>query len=267
MSHSFDQLVAVMTRLRGEQGCPWDRQQTAESLRPFLIEEAYEVLEAIESGQPEPLREELGDLLFQVLFHAQIAKENGAFDIEAVLLTNIEKMTRRHPHTFSEEVIDLPDAEAVLSHWEAMKRREARNRSRTSVLDGVPQALPALLQAHKVQNKAARVGFDWKTVEPVFEKVREELAELEEAVGAASVSEMEAELGDLLFSVVNVARHLKLSPEDALRRATARFTSRFQQMESRVNSEGRALESLTPDDLDRLWEEAKIAVSAATSPA
>jgi tetrapyrrole methylase family protein/MazG family protein len=260
MSQRFDQLVDVMTRLRGEGGCPWDRQQTPESLRPFLIEEAYEVLEALESGHAEPLREELGDLLFQVLFHAQIAKEEGDFDIEDVLSANIEKMTRRHPHIFSDEALDLPDAETVLAHWEAIKRREARHHTRTSALDGVPRELPALLQAHKVQNKAARVGFDWKTIAPVFEKIREELGELEEAVASTSqtkAAEVEAELGDLLFSVVNAARHLKVNPEDALRRATARFIGRFQQIESRMSEAGRALQSLPQEEMDRLWEEAK----------
>ncbi len=260
MSQRFDRLVEVMTRLRGEGGCPWDRQQTPESLRPFLIEEAYEVLEALESGHAEPLREELGDLLFQVLFHAQIAKETGDFDIEDVLSANIEKMTRRHPHIFSEEAIDLPDAEAVLAHWEAIKRREARHHARTSALDGVPRELPALLQAHKVQSKAARVGFDWKTIEPVFEKIREELCELEEARSAAPQAgdaAVEAELGDLLFSVVNAARHLKINPEDALRRATARFIGRFQRIESNVSERGLSLQSLPQAEMERLWEEAR----------
>jgi len=260
VSKSFDQLVAVMTRLREEGGCPWDRKQTAESLRPFLLEEVYEVLEAIEMGQPEPLCEELGDLLFQVLFHAQIAKEKGAFDVEGVLSASIEKMTRRHPHIFSDTPPTVPpDAEAVLAHWEAMKRNEARNHARTSALDGVPAAMPALLRSYKIQSKASRAGLDWKTVKPVFEKIREELSELEEAVEGESTSAIEAELGDLLFSVVNAARHLKMNAEDALHRATNRFIGRFKYIESSTDKEG--LLSLTQDDLHQRWEAAKRAGS------
>lgn len=259
MSAAFDQLVALMARLRSEGGCPWDRAQTPESLKPFLIEEAYEVLEAIEAGKAEPLCEELGDLLFQVLFHAQIAKERGAFDMEEVLKTSIEKMTRRHPHVFAPDPADGEglDSETVLTRWEEMKKKEARNRTRTSALEGIPRQLPALLRAHQIQARAARVGFDWKTVEPVFGKIEEEFQELRAAAAEGDAAHVEAELGDLLFSVVNAARFLQVNPEDALRKTIQRFTDRFQAMEAEAARRGSPLGSLSLEEMDALWEEAK----------
>ena len=259
MSEAFDRLVGVMERLRGEGGCPWDREQTPESLKPFLIEEAYEVVEAIESGKAEPLCEELGDLLFQVLFHAQIAKEKKEFDIEQVLKGAYEKMTRRHPHVFSPDSSETAPLESktVLARWEEMKKGEARNRHRKSALDGVPKQLPALLRAHQVQARAARVGFDWKRPEPVFKKVKEELEELKEAAEKEVPSRIEAEMGDLLFSLVNFSRFLNVNPEDALRGAVERFVGRFQKMESEVERQGASLHGLSPAEMDRLWERAK----------
>ncbi|MBI3804491.1 MAG: nucleoside triphosphate pyrophosphohydrolase [Nitrospirae bacterium] len=259
MSEAFDQLVALMDRLRSERGCPWDRAQTPESLKPFLIEEAYEVLEAIESGRAEPLCEELGDLLFQVLFHAQIAKERGEFDIEAVLKTSIEKMTRRHPHVFAPDPGESAplDSKTVLTRWEEMKKKEAGNQSRKSVLEGIPRQLPALLRAHQIQARAARVGFDWKTIEPVFGKIEEEFQELRTAVVEGDAAHIESELGDLLFTVVNAARFLKISPEDALRGTIQRFTDRFQAMEVEAARRGSPLESFSLEEMDSLWEEAK----------
>ncbi len=259
MSKSFDELVALMERLRAEGGCPWDRAQTPESLKPFLIEEAYEVLEAIEAGKAEPLCEELGDLLFQVLFHSQIAKERNQFDIEAVLRTSLEKMTRRHPHVFSPEPSAAPplDSNSVLARWEEMKKKEERNKSRKSVLDGIPRQLPALLRAHQIQARAARVGFDWKTIEPVFGKIEEEFQEVRTAIADGDPARIEAEMGDLLFSVVNAARFLKVNPEDALRGTIQRFTDRFQSMESEAKQRGVPLDSLSLEEMDALWEEAK----------
>lgn len=261
MSEAFDQLVAVMERLRGEGGCPWDREQTPETLKPFLIEEAYEVLEAIDSGKAEPLCEELGDLLFQVLFHSRIAKEKKEFDIEDVLKTTTEKMTRRHPHVFSPEgEPGAPlESKTVLARWEEMKKKEGRNRARKSALDGVPKPLPALLRAHQIQARAARVGFDWKTPGPVFAKIEEELQELKEAVDQGVASRVEDEMGDLLFSIVNVSRFLKVNPEEALRKTIQRFTDRFQSMESEAEKSGTPLGSLSLEEMDRLWESAKTA--------
>jgi tetrapyrrole methylase family protein/MazG family protein len=259
MSKTFDQLVALMERLRAEGGCPWDRAQTPESLKPFLIEEAYEVLEAIEAGKAEPLCEELGDLLFQVLFHSQIAKERNQFDIEAVLKTSLEKMTRRHPHVFSPEPSDTPplDQQAVLSRWEEMKKKEERNKSRKSALEGIPRQLPALLRACQIQARAARVGFDWKTIDPVFDKIEEEFQEVRTAAAEGNPARIEAEVGDLLFAVVNAARFLKVNPEDALRGTIQRFTDRFQTMESEAKQRGVSLDSLSLEEMDALWEEAK----------
>lgn len=260
MSEAFDALVEVMARLRGEGGCPWDREQTAESLKPFLIEEAYEVLEAIESGRAEPLCEELGDLLFQVLFHAEIAKEHHLFDIETILKTTTEKMTRRHPHVFAPEGKDASPMESktVLAKWEEIKKKEDRHRDRKSALDGIPKQLPALLRAHQLQARAARVGFDWKTPEPVLAKVEEEVQELREAVASQDTVGIENELGDLLFSIVNVARFLKINPEDALRGTIQRFTGRFQKMEAAAENKNGGLKSLSLKEMDALWEEAKL---------
>lgn len=259
MSQAFDQLVAVMERLRGEGGCPWDREQTPESLKPFLIEEAYEVVEAIEAGKAEALREELGDLLFQVLFHAQIAKEKGEFDIDGVLKTTIEKMTRRHPHVFSPEGAENAalSSQTVLARWEEMKKGEDRNRERKSALDGVPKQLPALLRAEQIQNRAARIGFDWKTAGPVFDKVKEELEELRIEIEKEASSRIEEEFGDLLFSMVNLARFFKIHAEDALRHAIDRFSARFHKMESEAEKRGIALRSLSLEEMDSLWEQAK----------
>ncbi len=265
MSESFDQLVSVMTRLRADGGCPWDREQTHDSLKPYLIEEAYEVLEAIESGRAEPLQEELGDILFQVLFHAQIAKENSHFDIEAVLKTTIDKMTHRHPHVFSKENRDGEgasenvglDSKMVLARWEALKKKEPRNKFRKSALDGVPSTLPALLRAQQVQSRAARVGFDWKDLRPVYEKIEEEKRELQEAVDEGVQDRIESELGDLLFSIVNYARFLKVNPEDALRGATGRFIERFHLMEKDLKNTGQIFETLSLDEMNDLWEKAK----------
>jgi len=267
MSTVFDELVEVMRRLRGEGGCPWDRQQTRESLTPFLLEETHEVLEAIEAGRPDALKEELGDLLFQVIFHAQIASEAGEFGIGDVVEGTVRKMTRRHPHVFGRDEgapadaagIESPTPDQVLARWEAMKRQEAGYRARASAVDGVPRSLPALLRAHQVQAKAARVGFDWSEREPVQAKVEEEWRELTEAINGQSRSRQEEEVGDLLFAVVNLARHLRCDPEAALQRATQRFIGRFQRMEQLAEQEGKSLtdQPRSLEALDRLWERAK----------
>lgn len=264
MSRTFDALVEVMSRLRGEGGCPWDREQSHSSLKPYLVEETYEVIEAIDSEKPESLCEELGDLLFQVLFHSQIAKERNAFDIESVLETIKEKMTRRHPHVFVQEVEKTEDgqqealqSQSVLVRWEEIKSKEPGNQQRKSALDGVPRNLPPLLRAHQLQTRAARVGFDWKSPEPVFEKIEEELQELREAIEEKDLTHIENELGDLLFSIVNYARFLKINPEDAMRGSIHRFTERFQKVESQAKQNKRKLSTLSLDEMNTLWEAAK----------
>jgi len=253
MSVAFDQLITVMARLRGEKGCPWDKEQTHESLKPFLIEEAYEVLDAIDSQNKASLCEELGDLLFQVVFHAQVAKERGEFDIEEILKGTTHKMTRRHPHVFAEEAIKSVTASATIGRWEEIKRKEREPNS--SVLDGVPKTLPALLRAHQVQAKAGRVGFDWKTPEAAFFKIEEETREVKEALESGTHEALEAELGDLLFSIVNVARLLKVNPEEALRKMVNRFMERFKKMELAAGEKGMA--PLSEEEMNILWEKAK----------
>lgn len=255
MPERFAKLVKIMERLRGDNGCPWDKEQTPETLKPFLIEEAYEVLEALDEKDSRKLKEELGDLLYQILFHAQMAKEKGEFDINDILEASIEKMTRRHPHVFGDK--KAKDSKEVLVHWEETKKKEMANKHRRSILEGVPKELPALLRAHQLQSRAARVGFDWKRIDQVFEKVEEEISEFKEAYRKKERERMEDELGDIFFSLVNIARFLDVNPEDALRSAIRRFTSRFSYIEEAVAGEGRSISSLTIDEMERLWQRAK----------
>ena len=257
MSKAFNKLVGVMERLRGRNGCPWDREQTRETLKPFLLEETYEVLEAIEEKDVEMLREELGDVLFQVIFHAEIAKEKGEFTIEDVLTELSRKMIRRHPHVFSNAKVGT--AKEALARWEILKSQESRNKKRKSVLDGVPRQLPALLRSNQLQSRASRVGFDWSSFRPVWKKVREELRETEVSIREGNRRSIESELGDLFFSLVNASRFLKVDPEDALRKANQRFAGRFREMEKRARNLKRSLSEMGPAEMDRLWEEAKAA--------
>ena len=243
------ELVAVVERLRAPGGCPWDREQTHASLRATLLEEAYEVLEAIDESSSEKLREELGDLLLQVLMQSVIAEESGAFSLGDVADTVREKLVRRHPHVFGS--VKVSGADEVLRNWEALKAAEYR---RESALDGVQRSLPALQWAWSLQRRAATVGFDWPDLEGVLEKVGEELLELREA---ETVEQREAEFGDLLFTLVNVARRMGMNPEDALRAATGRFEARFRIMEQEVRREGRELAMMTIEEMDQYWERAK----------
>ncbi len=249
--HPFDRLVDIMHQLR--QKCPWDRKQTRESLKPYLIEEAYEVLDAIESNDPEKLKEELGDLMLQAVFHAEIAKEKGEFDIYDVILFLCNKLIYRHPHVFGD--LKVKDAEEVLKNWEKLKQREKNHKG--SVLDGVPEQLPALIQAYRLQEKASKVGFDWEDVEGVKAKVEEEWKELLEAMAKKDKTGIEEELGDLLFAIANLARFLGIDPESALRGCNRRFKERFKFIEARLREEGKKPEEVDLSYLDRLWEEAK----------
>jgi tetrapyrrole methylase family protein/MazG family protein len=250
----FLELLTIMSRLRGEGGCPWDREQTRDSIRPFLVEETYEVLDALDSGDPGRLREELGDLLFQVVFHTELARERGEFSMADLLEAVLAKMTRRHPHVFGDRRVG--SAEEALAQWEAIKRSEGDGRLR-SALAGVPGGLPALHRAQRVQQKAARVGFDWTDAGAALEKVREEVDEVARALGQGGGEPLRAELGDLLFSVVNVARLAHEDPESALQAAVRRFGRRFESMEEAARDEGRELAALSPDEMERLWERAK----------
>ncbi len=272
MSERFDEVVAIMTRLRGDGGCPWDRKQTRETLKPFLIEEAYEVLETIDAQDDRKLKEELGDVLLQILFHAEIGRERKTFTMDDVLQTLAQKLIRRHPHVFGETAKDAaPTAEEVLTRWEEIKSQEKVADSGSvgsSALDGVPKVLPALLRAYQLQVRAARVGFDWPEGEAgyrqILEKIHEELEEVEAARPAVlpgssdpALKHLEDEVGDLLFAVVNLARHLKLNPEEALRGTVNRFVSRFTYMETITKEQGRQLSDMTLKEQDGLWEEAK----------
>ncbi|MGH7356060.1 MAG: nucleoside triphosphate pyrophosphohydrolase [Candidatus Rokuibacteriota bacterium] len=252
----FERLLEIMHRLRGPAGCPWDRAQTPTSLKPYLIEEAYEVLEALESGRVDALREELGDLLLQVVFHAEIAAERSEFTIAEVLGRVMDKLVHRHPHVFGGAAVATPHQ--ALAQWESIKQREAEEVGRRrSVLEGVPRALPALLRAQRVQSKAARVNFDWPDATAAWVKVEEEMRECAEALAAGARERLEEELGDALFSLVNVARLADLDAEDALQRAVEKFRRRFTSMEADLRARGTSVTAASTDDLERSWEAAK----------
>jgi tetrapyrrole methylase family protein/MazG family protein len=274
MSTHFTKVVELMAALRAQNGCPWDRKQTHESLKPYLLEETYEVLETIDQGNQAKLREELGDVLLQVIFHSQIAAEASTFTVEDVLDTLAEKLVRRHPHVFGngDQTGTLTNSEQVLNQWEHIKRaeREAAGGAR-SALDGVPKTLPALLRAYQTQARAARVGFDWPHnaagLDQIFGKVAEEVDELKDALAQAGAetasnrperqADIEAELGDILFSLVNLARFVKVNPEEALRRSTNRFIDRFHLVEAQAEETGKPLTDMTLVEMDELWEAAK----------
>lgn len=246
-------LVDVIRTLREPGGCPWDIEQTHASIRSNFIEEVYEFIEAVDNDDIAGMREELGDVLMQVVFHARMAEEAGKFDLQDVIDEVTDKLIRRHPHVFGETVVSGSDE--VLVNWEAIKKLEKTERK--SVLDGIAQGLPALLRAYKLQGKAAKVGFDWKEPQPVWDKVQEELGELQEAIAAGDKQAAESELGDVLFALVNYARHYKIEPEVALEGTNNRFASRFSYVEQQVQKSGKAWQDFTLVELDRFWDEAK----------
>jgi MazG family protein len=254
---SITRLLQIMARLRDPHGgCPWDLEQTFSTIAPYTIEEAYEVADAIERDDLPSLRGELGDLLFQVVFHAQMASERGAFAFDDVVAAICDKLERRHPHVFGDARIDNATAQTVA--WEEQKRIE-RERAGANVLDDVPLALPALTRANKLGKRAALVGFEWPDVAGALDKLDEELGELRaEVAGAAGEAEMQNELGDVLFCVVNVCRYLKIDPETALRGANAKFERRFGYVERRLREQGRRLGEATLEEMDRLWDEGKV---------
>jgi nucleoside triphosphate diphosphatase len=257
----MERLLEVMRRLRGPGGCPWDKVQDIRSLRPYLVEETYEVLDEMDAvangGSWQGLAEELGDLLFQIVFHAQLAEEQGHFRFADIATAIADKLERRHPHVFQNG--EAKDAEAVLQNWAKLKAEERKKKTGKvgSVLTGVPSAAPALQRAERLTEKAARIGFDWKNVAGPRAKIDEELAELDEAIGAKNAAAIEHELGDVLFSVVNVARHVGCAPEDALRAANHRFTERFQHVESQLEARGVPFGEASNELMNTLWEQAK----------
>jgi tetrapyrrole methylase family protein/MazG family protein len=251
--NNFQKLVDIMTLLRSKDGCPWDKVQTSESIKPYLIEETYEVIEAIDEKDPVKMKEELGDLLLQVVFHAQIAKDRGEFDINDVIDKISDKMVSRHPHVFGDAKFETP--EEVTKQWQDRKREEGKLKD--SALEGVPKELPSLLRAHRLQSRAAKVGFDWAKVEDVFGKLDEELEEFKEALEKKDKKEMEDELGDIFFVLVNISRFVGVNAEEALRKTISKFISRFRYIEMTAADEGRQLSDMTLEEMDALWNEAK----------
>ncbi len=259
----IDRLVEIMDRLRGPDGCPWDREQTLETLATYLVEESYEVVEAIRSGSPVDLKEELGDLLFQIVFQARVAQERGDFDLEQIMQGIADKIVRRHPHVFGDA--RLRTADQVLAQWEQIKSEERRDKEDGSIFSGVPASLPALLKALRISSKASRVGFDWPDRPELLAKVDEELAELREALASGDKRGVEEELGDLLFTIANVARQEAIDPEAALQEANRKFVARFRYVEGRLRKEGLSPGPEARDRMEALWTNAKSAVRR-TSP-
>jgi nucleoside triphosphate diphosphatase len=276
MPKTFNDLIELMDRLRSPGGCPWDREQTYGTLAPMLLEEAYEAFDALEEarqGRPDDLREELGDLLFQIAFFARVAKERGEFAIDDVIDQVHAKMVRRHPHVFGE--VTANDSAEVLRNWEAIKAEEKRAASKSgrgenessSILDGVSTKAPALMEAHQLSTKAARVGFDWRHVEEIFEKLHEEVAELQAAIEKHKTSDQEAdhfrvreEIGDLLFVITNIARHMNVEPEAALKLTNRKFRRRFGYIEKQLRERNRKLDETSLEELEELWQEAKLGI-------
>ena len=271
---AIDRLVAIMTMLRDKQhGCPWDLEQTIKSLLPYTLEEVYEVADAIENNDLVELEDELGDLLFQVIFYAQIAKEQGAFDFQDIAAAITNKLVRRHPHVFPNgdvEQFGIPQdisAQQVVVNWEAIKELEREEKRKKgglaaaqeveSILDDVPRALPAMERARKLQKRAAQVGFDWTEIAPVLEKLKEEVAEFEEALANGDPERMSDELGDVLFAAINLARHANIEPEVALRSTNRRFETRFKWIETALSKQGKVFKDASLEELDALWDQAK----------
>lgn len=259
-SEIFEKLVELVKKLRSPEGCPWDREQTGESLKPHLIEEAHEVLEALDSDNPQDLCEELGDLLFQILFHSEIASENKDFDIYDVCRRIHRKMVLRHPHVFGDA--NFSTSEELLKNWEMLKTREKEDSGQktdpsSSLLDGLPPSLPAMHVARLISAKAAGTGFDWPDLDGIKEKLSEEISELDEACLQGDAEKIQEEVGDVLFTVVNIARFLKIDPESALSKANRKFTSRFQAMEKHFLSSSRALGETSLEEMEEVWNEVK----------
>src|SRR5215510_5083162 len=255
---TFEDLIEIMGRLRSPEGCPWDREQTYLTLGPMLIEEAYEVIDSAEAADWDELRDELGDLLFQIVFYGQIAGEEGHFDLHQSITRVYDKMVRRHPHVFAQEKVE--NTAQVLANWEAIKAAERKEgESNQSLLDGTSTKLPGLLEAYLLTTKAARVGFDWKQGQDIFQKLEEEVGELQEELNREHPDQeaITGEIGDLLFVVANIARWYGIEPESALKRTNRKFRRRFKHIEKRVQEDGRPWKDISLEELDQFWDEAK----------
>lgn len=255
MGKEINRLVDIVSRLRGPDGCPWDREQTHMSILSCLLDETYEFFEAAENNNVPSMKEELGDILLQVIFHAQMAKESGTFDIENVAHAICEKLIRRHPHVFGDKQVD--STKQVLENWEEIKNREAGKEHRLSIVDGIPENLPALFRAEKIQRRVARVGFDWHEIQPVLDKVEEEFQEFRSALKKGDTEHASEEMGDILFALVNVSRHKKICAEDALRLTVKKFEKRFRYIEERLKEDNKSIKESTLEELDRYWEKSK----------
>jgi len=249
-SEEFERLVQIMKRLRRE--CPWDRIQTPESLRQYIMEEAYETIEAIDDKNWQELKKELGDMLLQIVFQAEIAEEENRFTLESIIYNINEKLIERHPHVFGE--VKVKDADEVRDNWEQIK---AEKENRKSILEGLPKIMSALLLAQRVQDKASQVGFDWEDPSDVLKKISEEIEELENGIKHQRPDEIEKEMGDLIFSIVNLCRFYKINAEDALRQTTSKFMKRFQYIERRLSEQNSSVQSASLEEMDKLWDEAK----------
>ena len=258
---NFKNLIGIMEKLRSEEGCPWDKEQTHETLKSCLIEEVYEVIDAVNSRDSEQLKEELADLFFLIIFYCQIADDSKIFNINNLLEVCLDKMTRRHPHVFGDKTVD--GASEALSQWNEIKRKEAEAKQGSkanknkSIVDNIPKHLPALQKAQKVQKKVAQVGFDWKIVDDVIAKVDEELEEVKDAVNEENEEQIAEEIGDLLFAVVNLSRFFKLDSEDLLRKSISKFINRFKKLETGLSATGKNIEECSLEEMDDMWNKVK----------
>lgn len=254
-AYSFSDLIEIMNKLRSSEGCPWDIEQNHDSLKRYLIEETYEVLETIDAKDDKSLCEELGDLLLQIVFHSQIGKERNAFSIDDVITGICEKMINRHPHVFGEDKIE--SSKEVLQNWEDIKKKEKNIETQTQTLKRIPINLPSLMRAYKIQQKAADVGFDWDYVEDAFEKMHEEIKELKDVYKSKNMDKISEEVGDILFSVVNIARFLDIQPELALTNTNNKFIKRFEYVENGIKASGKKMEEASLSEMDCFWNKAK----------
>ncbi len=255
MSSELDRLIDIVAKLRGPDGCPWDREQTHKSILSCLLDESYEFFEAVDENKPHKMCEELGDLLLQVILHAQIAKDNKTFTIEDVARDISDKLIRRHPHVFG--TTEVSSSREVLYNWEAIKKSEKGNEHRKYLVDDIPDALPALFRAEKMQRRVAKVGFDWKDIRPVLDKVEEEFREFREAILEGNDAHAAEELGDIIFALVNVARHHNISAEEATRSTTYKFARRFRYIEDKFKELGKDIAKASLEEMDVYWEESK----------
>ena len=253
--NSLSKLIKITDTLMGEDGCPWDKVQTRESLKPYLVEETYEVLDALDANDPEKIKDELGDLLYQILFHSKISSLKGEFDFRDVIDNLSEKMVRRHPHVFKEGELNTPDQ--VVKQWEEIKRNEKNQANQKSILDNIPKNLPSLFRAQKLQKKAAKEGFDWDQINDVFDKLDEEIAEFKEAVLKKKSADIQNEIGDIIFVITNIAKCYKIDAEEALRSTNNKFIKRFQYIEQKIEAKGKTLKDSPLEEMERYWQEAK----------